>query len=89
MYADKPELKRLYWHSRRGMLELDLLLNPFASSELDKLSPELLDDYRRLMAEEDQDLYMWLTGRQKLNDSSFQNILRKILDFAKLSAHSS
>lgn len=27
--ADETELKRLYWHSRRGMLELDVLLVPF------------------------------------------------------------
>ncbi|MBP8184335.1 MAG: succinate dehydrogenase assembly factor 2, partial [Pseudomonas sp.] len=27
--VDSTELNQLFWHSRRGMLELDLLLVPF------------------------------------------------------------
>ncbi|MDR0779248.1 MAG: succinate dehydrogenase assembly factor 2 [Pseudomonadales bacterium] len=62
VYAD-PELKRLYWHSRRGMLELDLLLVPFASTQLAALTPAQVQGYRALLAEEDQDLFLWLTRR--------------------------
>ncbi|WP_178102777.1 succinate dehydrogenase assembly factor 2, partial [Pseudomonas sp. DE0010] len=29
MSTEATELNRLYWHSRRGMLELDVLLVPF------------------------------------------------------------
>ncbi|HEY0962453.1 MAG TPA: succinate dehydrogenase assembly factor 2 [Pseudomonadales bacterium] len=57
------DLKRLYWHSRRGMLELDLILVPFAEHALPQLAEAEVQMYRELLAEEDQDLFMWLTRR--------------------------
>jgi antitoxin CptB len=59
----EADLKRMYWHSRRGMLELDLLLVPFATERLSALDEAQLEDYRALLAEEDQDLWLWLTRR--------------------------
>ncbi len=38
--ADETELKRLYWHSRRGMLELDVLLVPFVQEVYPGLDAE-------------------------------------------------
>jgi antitoxin CptB len=73
------ELKRLYWHSRRGMLELDLLLVPFAEQRLPGLgrAEQLL--YRDLLAEEDQDLFLWLTRRQAAPSARLQTIVDLIL----------
>jgi antitoxin CptB len=57
------EYKKLGWHSRRGMLELDLLLVPFVEHHLrEQLYPDQLL-YRKLLAEEDQDLFAWLVQR--------------------------
>ncbi len=57
------EYKKLGWHSRRGMLELDLLLLPFVERHLrDQLYADQLL-YRKLLAEEDQDLFAWLVQR--------------------------
>lgn len=64
MQFTEADIKRLYWHSRRGMLELDLLLVPFATDRLRQLDLTQLEDYRRLLAEEDQDLWAWFTGRE-------------------------
>jgi len=47
---------------RRGMKEMDLILGPFADSELPGLDPPALDLLERLMAENDQDLYRWITS---------------------------
>jgi antitoxin CptB len=58
------DLKRMYWHSRRGMLELDLLLVPFATDRLRQLAHAEIVDYRNLLEEEDQDLWLWLTRRE-------------------------
>jgi len=56
-------LKRLTIRSwRRGMKEVDLILGPFADRDLAAMSPEDLDLYEALLAENDQDLYLWLTG---------------------------
>jgi antitoxin CptB len=73
------DLKRLYWHSRRGMLELDLLLVPFAEDSLTGLSADELEMYRELLREEDQDLFLWLTRRADAPSSRLQLIIEKIL----------
>lgn len=74
------ERKRLYWHSRRGMLELDLLLVPFAEQRLAQLADDDLQLYRELLAEEDQDLFLWLTRRAPAPNPRLQDIVDKILE---------
>jgi antitoxin CptB len=62
MLADS-EYNRIYWHSRRGMLELDLILLPFVEKHLRQLPAEDVKSYVGLLEQEDQDLYTWLIGR--------------------------
>ncbi|MGV3695281.1 MAG: succinate dehydrogenase assembly factor 2 [Paracoccus marcusii] len=63
---ETPEnrLKRLHMRSwRRGMKEMDLILGRFADDCLFRLSGPDLDLYERMLAENDQDLYLWVTAR--------------------------
>ena len=60
----RQRLERLRWRSRRGLLELELLLGPFVDQRLAELSPELLDLYERLLEHEDVDVHEWLLGRR-------------------------
>ena len=53
---------RIFWHSRRGMLELDLLLVPFVKDVFDDLTLEDQILYRDLLLLEDQDIYALLMG---------------------------
>ena len=46
---------------RRGMKEMDLILGPFADAEVEGMDSAALDVLERLMAENDQDLYRWIT----------------------------
>jgi len=63
MSAQEARLKKLRMRSwRRGMKEMDLILGPYADAELDGFAPELLDAYEALLDENDQDLYLWVTG---------------------------
>jgi len=58
-------LKRLKirsWH--RGTQEMDILLGRFADAELPELSDGELDLYDKLLFEDDQDLYAWITGER-------------------------
>ena len=56
--------KRLRMRSmRRGIREMDLILSAFADAELDRMSDEELQVYDRLLNENDQDLYAWVTGQ--------------------------
>lgn len=71
--------RKIFWHSRRGMLELDLLLVPFAQEVFETLSyPDQLL-YSDLLEQEDQDLFSWLMGRQAPADQRFDSIIAKIL----------
>jgi len=79
MVTDAIDLKKMYWHSRRGMLELDLILVPFAENVLPQLSKNECKEYARLLAEEDQDIFMWLIKSVPVQDSSLQPIVDKIL----------
>ncbi|BES72491.1 succinate dehydrogenase assembly factor 2 [Marinobacter nanhaiticus D15-8W] len=73
------EYKRLYWHSRRGMLELDVLLIPF----LEEVYPSLPDDdkarYRKLIDCEDTEIYQWFMQRERPQDENLQVIVDMIL----------
>ena len=74
---------RIVWHSRRGMLELDLLLEPFARECFERLTPAQQALYQQLLSNEDQDLYAWLLQRQEPDDPSLQAIIGLILDRAR------
>ncbi|OJH44194.1 succinate dehydrogenase assembly factor 2 [Paracoccus sp. SM22M-07] len=64
METPENRLKRLHMRSwRRGMKEMDLILGHFADDQLANLSPDDLDLYERMLAENDQDLYLWVTAR--------------------------
>ncbi len=69
---------RLFWASRRGMLELDLILLPFA----EKVYPNLADDdkarYHQLLEGEDQDLFAWFINRTDPPDPELARIVTVI-----------
>lgn len=81
--AQDPQRKRLYWHSRRGMWELDLLLVPFLRDRYDDLSEEDQALYRALLEEEDQDLFSWLMRRNLPDEADRRRILLMIIDHAE------
>lgn len=78
--------KRLYWHSRRGMWELDLLLVPFLEQCYDSLSEEDQAAYRELLDEEDQDLFIWLMRREWPEDPVRRRIVQKVVEHAENAA---
>ncbi|MBZ4023860.1 succinate dehydrogenase assembly factor 2 [Rhodobacter sp. TJ_12] len=58
-------LRRMRMRSwRRGIREMDLILGPWADSELEGLDAETLELYDQLLEENDQDLYPWISGAQ-------------------------
>ena len=57
--VEQTELNRLFWHSRRGMLELDVLLVPFVQEVYPSLDAEDQARYRKLLECEDQDMFGW------------------------------
>ena len=74
------ERNRLFWGSRRGMLELDLVLLPF----VDDVYPGLAENdkllYQQLLECEDQDMFAWLLKREEPEDPALQRIVKIIRD---------
>lgn len=83
-----PELnkQKIYWHSRRGMLELDLLLMPFAQHVFATLSTTDQLLYSELLEQEDQDLFSWLLERAEPEPAHLKPIITRILEYNKQSA---
>ena len=81
------ELKKMYWHSRRGMLELDLILVPFAEGRLGGLAEREQLLYRELLREEDQDLFAWLVHRRPAPEAH-REIIGVVLDRQEFPASS-
>lgn len=53
---------------RRGFREADLILGPFADQFLEGMSDQELDAFEALLAENDHDLYGWITGQPAPTD---------------------
>lgn len=77
------ENRRVYWHSRRGMLELDLLLAPFAESLYPALPVAEQEAYRALLCCEDTDIFDWLVNRAPVPDPSIAAIVERIRGYGQ------
>ena len=69
---------RLIFRSRRGLLELELLLRPFAEAEAAGLGQEQLAQYEQLLEHDDLDIYDWLCGRGEPSATGLQAIVQRI-----------
>ncbi|MGJ8689448.1 MAG: succinate dehydrogenase assembly factor 2 [Gammaproteobacteria bacterium] len=69
------EYKKLAWHSRRGMRELDLLLMPFVEGFLKDQTAEDQKLYQDFLSEEDQDLYNWLVMREPAPTANIERMV--------------
>ena len=65
MTADKSlRLKRLNIRAwRRGTREMDLILGSFCDARAASLDLSELDLFETLLGENDQDLYLWVSGQ--------------------------
>ena len=70
------ELDKIRWHCRRGLLELDLVLEKFNERHLRALDPGQLDRYRELLAFQDNDLLDLVMGRVASPDRRHDDILQ-------------
>jgi antitoxin CptB len=76
------EINRMRWASRRGMLELDLVLKPFVEARYAELDDRDRERFQQLMLCEDQDLFTWFMRREIPQDQELQAIVSTVLKFA-------
>ena len=77
LFMDK---NRLFWASRRGMLELDLILLPFLEQIYPELDAEDQLRYQQLLDCEDQDMFGWFLRREDPADPELLKIVRIVRD---------
>lgn len=78
--AKRAEFNRLFWHSRRGMLELDVLLVPFLKEAYSTLPEDDQARFRNLLDCEDPDLFAWFMRNGAPEDPDHARIVKIILD---------
>ena len=82
----REEWNRAKWASRRGLLELDLLLAPFVTEAFLELNKLLRQDYRELLFQDDQDLLEWIMGRSAITEVRFVLVIEEIRRFHGIGA---
>lgn len=77
--TNSAEWSRLQWRCRRGLLELDLVLQAFLHREYAALSAEEKQDLERLLALPDNTLLAYVQGRDKPEELELKQLLIKII----------
>lgn len=70
-----PDLGRLRWQCRRGMLELDLLLRDFLDQHYQDLPATQQAAFVRLLGSPDPLLYDWLMGHGAPEDVELRELV--------------
>jgi antitoxin CptB len=68
-------LDRVRWHCRRGLLELDLILERFNQRHLMALGAAELELFKELLALDDNDLLDLIMERMPLSDQRLAPVL--------------
>ena len=76
--SEDQDFNQMRWASRRGLLELDLLLAPFVDECYRDLSADDKADFRQLVTCEDQDIMNWIMGRTPVDDDALRGIVERI-----------
>lgn len=76
---ERAEYNRVIWHSRRGMLELDIVLESFVKHSYLLLDLDSQALYRRLLTCEDQELFNWFLKKEPAKDAGLAAMVEIIL----------
>lgn len=72
------ELRRLRWRCRRGMLELDLVLQDFLDKQYAALSASERAAFQRLLSLPDTALISYLHGTEEVDSEELKDIVNKL-----------
>jgi antitoxin CptB len=81
--VSQEKLNRLFWHSRRGMLELDMILVPFVQTQYVSEDAKHQAMYDELITGEDQDLFDWFMEKKVPESEQTRYIVQYILKWAR------
>lgn len=78
---DELSQRQVQWRSRRGLLELDLLLPAFAAEAYPALDTRLRVAYARMLNCDDQDIWDWYRGHTQPETAEFGEVIERIRAF--------
>ena len=82
MAEDRDRLKILRWKCRRGMKELDVLLEAFLAAQAETLQEGGWPQFEEFLAREDDVLLDWISGRNLPSDSNLLSLIKVIINAA-------
>ncbi|MGL4613217.1 MAG: succinate dehydrogenase assembly factor 2 [Shewanella sp.] len=71
-------IARVRWACRRGMLELDILFQPFVEQVYQGLSNADKATFIRLLECEDPELFAWFMGHEECTDGELARMVAKV-----------
>ena len=69
------DFERARWRCRRGLLELDIILQRFMDQHYAQLDQQELEQFERLLSLPDNDLWDLIAAKQINRDSDLQAVL--------------
>lgn len=78
--SDAAELRRLRWRCRRGMRELDRLLERYLDRRWPAVSEQERGVFLRLLDCEDDRLWRWFLGHETPPDADLDQLVQHIRD---------
>lgn len=76
MRDDKHTRSRLIWRCRRGIREMDVLLQRFLETDYESLGRAERAAFERMLDEPDPDLFAWITGRSVPDNPQYASLIR-------------
>jgi antitoxin CptB len=71
------DMDRIRWQCRRGLLEMDLILQRFLAEDFDSLTPDELILFKELLGEVDTVLLAWVMG-QEAAPKRYDPVIRRL-----------
>lgn len=68
----KTQQRRLAWRCRRGMLELDIVLQRFVGAHFKDLTPDELSAFDEMLALPDNEFWVLLSSQQAQSNQKLQ-----------------
>lgn len=66
---------------RRGFREMDLLMGSFADKFMESMQDEEVEEFERLLATPDWEVYAWIIGQKPIPDNHKSVVLDRLIAF--------
>lgn len=72
------EQRRLAWRCRRGMLELDIVLQRFVEEQFHSLTLAEMDEFDELLSLPDNDLWALIQSTEEHKNTALKSVIEKL-----------